>query len=101
MARRAPLIWSSPALEDLDEIASWIARQNAAAAAALVRRALAGVERLRDNPESGRWVPEIPSKIYREVIVPPCRIIYRREGSKVLIVHVFRSERLLRLNRLF
>jgi plasmid stabilization system protein ParE len=101
MARRAPLIWSAPALDDLDEIASWIARENAGASAALVRRALAAVERLRDHPESGRWVPEIPRKLYREVIVPPCRIIYRREGSKVLIVHVFRSERLLRVDRLF
>jgi plasmid stabilization system protein ParE len=101
MARRAPLIWSAPALDDLDEIASWIARENAAAAAALVRRVFAAMERLRDHPESGRWVPEISSKLYREVIVPPCRIIYRREGSKVLIVHAFRSERLLRANRLF
>ena len=101
MARRAALTWAAPALDDLDEIVSWIARENRRAAAELTRRALAGVERLRDHPESGRWVPEIPSKRYREVIVPPCRIIYRREGAKVLIVHVLRSERLLRADRLF
>jgi toxin ParE1/3/4 len=65
-----------------------------------VRRTLAAIERLRDHPESGRWVPEVESKTHREVIVPPCRVIYRRDGAKVLILHVVRSERLLRLRRL-
>lgn len=101
MARRAPLIWSAPALDDLDEIASFIALDKPSAAAALVRRTLQSVERLREQPESGRWVPELENKIYREVIVPPCRVIYRREASKILIVHVVRSERRLRPMRLF
>jgi toxin ParE1/3/4 len=101
MARRVALIWAAPALDDLDEIASWIARQNERAASALVRRVLDALERLRDHPASGRWVPEIGQKLYREVIVPPCRIIYRREGNDVLIVHVIRSERLLDIGKLF
>lgn len=100
MARRASLIWTAPALDDLDEIASFIALENAKAAATLVRRVLAAIERLRDHPESGRWVPEVGSKTHREVIVPPCRVIYRRQETKVLIIHVVRSERLLRLHRL-
>ena len=101
MARRVALIWAAPALDDLDEIASWIARENERAASALVRRVLDALERLQDHPASGRWVPEIRQKHYREVIVPPCRIIYRREGNDVLIVHVFRSERLLDIGKLF
>lgn len=101
MARRIALIWTAPALDDLDEIASWIARENRPAAAALVRKVLDTLERLQDHPSSGRWVPEIRQKLYREVIVPPCRIIYRREGNDVLIVHVIRSERLLNASKLF
>lgn len=101
MAGRAALIWATPALDDLDEIASHIARENPRAAAELVRRVLTAVERLEDHPESGRWVPELPGKLYREVIVPPCRILYRREGAEVLLVHVIRTERLLRADRLF
>lgn len=101
MAGRASLVWAAPALDDLDEIASHIARENEGAAAELVSRALDAVERLREHPASGRYVPEIPGRIYREVIVPPCRIIYRREGAKVILVHVIRSERLLRPDRLF
>ncbi len=98
---RASLVWTTPALEDLDDIASFIARDNAKAASALVQRLLSTVERLQDHPASGRLMPEVPGKIYREVIVSPCRIIYRRDGKQVLIVHVLRSERLLRADRLF
>ncbi len=101
MAERAALIWTAPALDDLDEIASWIARENGKAASKLVRRILDALERLHEHPSSGRWVPELRQKLYREVIVPPCRIIYRRERTDILIVHVIRSERLLDSAKLF
>ena len=99
-ARLASLIWTAPALDDLDDLAAWLALESEAAAATLVQRALDAVERLRRFPASGRWVPELSSRIYREVIVAPIRIIYRRERSSVLIVHVVRSERRLRPQRL-
>lgn len=100
MARRWPLIWAAPALDDLDELASWIALDDPAAAARLVGRILDLLERLSSYPDSGRWVPEVHGKLYREVIVPPCRVIYRREGDSILIVHVLRSQRRLRTGRL-
>lgn len=102
MAEEVEILWADPALSDLDDIASFIAREDPGAAAKLMRRVLTTVERLADHPASGRWVPELlPRKHYREVVVPPCRIVYRREGRDVLIVHVLRSERLLRFDRLF
>lgn len=102
MDKSVELVWTEPALSDLDDIAAFIARENPAAAARLIQRIFATVERLIDHPSSGRWVPELlPRKAYREVIVPPCRIVYRREGRDVLFVHVLRSERLLRVDRLF
>ena len=99
MARRR-LILSAPALDDLVEIASWIALENPAAAAKLVKRMLAVVERLQAYPRSGRWVPEAPGKVYREVVAPPCRVVYRVDGSRVLIVHVLRGEQSLDPGRL-
>mgnify|MGYP001574851828 CR=1 FL=1 len=101
MAKRSRLVWSAPALDDLDDVAAWIAADSPSAAAALVVRSLAAVERLRDHPDSGRWLPELDTRRYREVVVPPCRIIYRREGTTILIIHVVRTERLLRADRLF
>jgi toxin ParE1/3/4 len=94
------LIWAQPALDELDEIAAHIALDKPDAAAQLVSRCLDVVERLVHQPASGRWVPELQERRYREVIVPPCRILYRREGEDVLIVHVLRGERRLRRSRL-
>ncbi len=99
--RQPPLVWTAPALDDLDDFAAWIAVENPTAAGELVQRALEAVERLRRFPASGRWVPELAaSRIYREVIVSPLRIIYRRETppatGAVLIVHVMRGEQQLR-----
>ena len=96
MARLVPLIWTDPALDELDEIAAWIALDDPGAARRFVVRALKAVERLRRFPESGRRVPEARDRTYREVIVGPCRIVYRREGAAILIVHVSRGERRLR-----
>jgi toxin ParE1/3/4 len=98
--RSAPLIWTTPALEDLDDIAAWIALESEQAAGELVQDALDAVERLRRFPSSGRWVPELGGRTYREVIVPPLRIIYRRERSSVVIVHVMRGEQQLQPARL-
>ena len=100
MAPPLALTWSTPALDDFDEIAAFVALDKPAAAEALVQRVLAAVERLREHPASGRRVSELPKTPYREVIVSPCRIVYRREGNTIFIVYVFRGERQLRRERL-
>lgn len=100
MAALLSLTWSGPALEDLDDIAAHIALDKPSAAANLVRKVLTAVERLRKHPGSGRRLPELPKTPYREVVVSPCRIVYRREGNTIFIVYVFRGERQLRRERL-
>ena len=92
----ARLIWSQPALLDLEEIAEYIALDNPPAASRYVRKVFSAVERLKRYPQSGRRPEELPATPYREVIVPPCRVFYRAEKDAVFILHVMRSERLLR-----
>ncbi len=92
----AQLVWTEPALIDLDEIAEYIALDNATAAAKYVQKVFDRVERLATYPNSGKRPPELLRTPYREVIVPPCRIFYRTEKSTVFILHVIRSERLLK-----
>src|SRR4051812_48431763 len=94
--RPLKLVWTAPALEDLDDLAAWVALDSPQAASDLIEAALDAVERLRRFPDSGRWVPELRSRVYREVIVPPLRLIYRREPGSVLIVHVMRGQQELR-----
>lgn len=92
----AEIVWSDPALDQLDEIAEYIALDKPEAASAFVRRAFSAVDRLEQFPESGSMPPEVPNSIYRELYVKPCRIFYRQEGDAVLIIHVMREERQLR-----
>lgn len=92
----ARLIWTEPALADLDEIAEYIALDDLRAAARLVAKVFERVERLERFPNSGRRPTELAETPYREVVVPPCRIFYRVDRELVYILYVMRSERLLR-----
>ena len=92
----ARLIWTEPALLDLDEIAEYIALDDPLAASRYVQIVFDRVERLEAHPKSGKRPPELPRLPYREVVVPPCRVFYRIEGETVYILYVMRSERLLR-----
>jgi toxin ParE1/3/4 len=92
----ARVIWTEPALFDLNEIAEYIALDKMSAARRLVQRVFTCVERLEQFPESGRMPPELEHSKYREIIVGPCRSFYRVDQDKVYIVYVMRSERQLR-----
>ena len=88
----AKIIWTEPALDQLDEIAGYIALDNPVAASQLVVKVFKRVDLLERFPNSGREPLELPDSIYREAICSPCRIFYRREGKNVLILHVMRDE---------
>ena len=96
----AEIVWSEPALGDLDAIADYVALENPIAAAALVKRVFGHVEQLADHPESGSRPQELGRSRYRQIVEPPCRVFYRYDGHKVFILYVMRSERLLRPGRL-
>lgn len=92
----ARLIWTEPALSDLNEIAEYIALDNAGAAKKLVQKVFQKLERLEQHPQSGRKPPELKKTAYREVIVNPCRIFYRVEKNDIYILYVMRAESQLR-----
>ena len=96
----AEIIWSEPALADLDAIADYIALENPVAASELVKRIFGHIEQLVDLPESGSRPQELGKSRYRQIVEPPCRVFYRYDGHKVFILHVMRSERLLRKGQL-
>jgi toxin ParE1/3/4 len=96
----AQVVWSDPALSDLEAIADYIALENPAAASELVKRVFAHVEQLADHPESGSRPSELKRSRYRQIVEPPCRVLHRHDGRSVFILHVMRSERLLRKRQL-
>jgi len=93
----AEVIWTEPALQELDSIAEYIALDNVVAASALVEEVFDKTERLESFPQSGRISPELPNSIYRDVVVPPCRVFYREEENRVFVVYTMGEERQLRV----
>jgi toxin ParE1/3/4 len=92
----AQIIWTEPALSDLNEIAEYIALDKPDAARSLVKQVFSSVDNLEQFPELGRTPPELKLSKYREIIVDPCRIFYRIDQSKVYILYVMRGEMQLR-----
>ncbi|ASU24181.1 plasmid stabilization protein [Vibrio qinghaiensis] len=98
----AEIIWTDPALSDLNDIAEYIALENVVSAKQLVQTIFSKVERLETFPDSGRIPPELEHLSYREVVINPCRVFYKQNDGKVYILFVMRAERDLRkflLNR--
>lgn len=93
----AEVIWTEPALHELDAIAEYIALDNPVAASALVKDVFDKTERLENFPKSGRIPPELPDSVYRELVVPPCRIFYREDEQRVFVLYVMWEERQLRV----
>lgn len=92
----AEIVWTDPALDQLEEIAEYIALDNTDAASGLVKAIFSTVEQLALFPGSGHVSPELPNSIYRELYVRPCRIFYRQDDNVIYIVHVMREEQQLR-----
>lgn len=92
----AEVIWTEPALGDLDAIADYIAIENPVAASELVWRVFAHVEQFEAHPESGSRPPELKRSRYRQIVEPPCRVFCRFDGRTVFVLFVMRSERHLR-----
>ena len=96
----AELIWTEPALHDLDAIAEYIALDNPQAARSLVQRVFKHVEQLMEHPESGSRLPEMQPSRYRQIVEPPCRVFYRYDGVSVFVLYVMRVEMRLGKTRL-
>lgn len=91
----AQVIWTEPALSDLEAIADYIALDKPDAAIRYVQKVFSKTDRLARYPKSGSVPSEIQHLPYRQIIVPPCRVFYRVDGETIFIVHVMRSEQRL------
>ena len=87
------VIWSPSALEDIELIAEYIARDSTDRAALFVERLIQATDRLQHSPFSGRIIPEIEEESCREIIYGSYRIMYRIEREAVWITGVVHSAR--------
>lgn len=86
--------WSPLAVQRLEEIYAFIARDNQKAAAEMIENILSKVESLKSMPSRGRIVPEIKRKEIREIFEKSYRIIYRLDdtGISILTVRSFKQK---------
>ena len=90
--------FAESALGDILEMREWYAEQLVPEVGErFAAEIIARVEALPVNPDMGRMVPEFGVETLRELIHPPFRIVYLRDGMRVRIVRVWRSERLLKV----
>ena len=94
------IIWSPLAVERAAEIAEYISRDNPSAAEKWIDTVFSKVEQLKSFPESGRIVPEINSKDFRELIYGNYRIIYRVEKTQVSILTIRHGKQILPIDEI-
>ena len=96
MARKIAISFAASALGDLEEVLAYYNEQAVPhVGQRLVSGIIADIELLASQPEMGRVVPEFELDFLRELIRPPFRIVYRCDSSRIRIVRIWRSERLL------
>jgi plasmid stabilization system protein ParE len=99
----AEIVWTEPALCDLDSIADYIALDKPVAASRLVQRVFRHVEMLATHPDLGSRIPELRrNSPHRQVVEAPCRVFYRHDPKlkKVFILGVMRGERRFKKSKL-
>jgi toxin ParE1/3/4 len=89
------VVWSPNALDDVDEIAAYIARDSPTYAAAVVEKILDITRNLQNFPLLGRIVPESNEESIRERFVYSYRLIYQVQQETVTIIAVVHEKRLL------
>ena len=92
----ARIVWTEPALQDLDGIADYISLDKPEAAKRFVQRVFERVEQLARHPRSGTVPTELKGTHYRQLVVSPVRIFYRFQKEIVYIVYIMRGEKLFR-----
>jgi len=89
----AQVVWTTPAVEQLQEIVAYVAQYSIDRAEKLNERLLTTADRLELFPQSGRVVPEFGLEHLRELIVRPYRILYTCQEENCAIVAVIHSSR--------
>ncbi|MBR8828738.1 MAG: type II toxin-antitoxin system RelE/ParE family toxin [Gomphosphaeria aponina SAG 52.96 = DSM 107014] len=89
------IIWSSQAVDDVEAIATYIARDSPSYAAAVVKKILDTVRTLEKDPDAGRTLIELTDSSIREQFAYSYRIIYQTQEDTITIAAVIHGKRLL------
>lgn len=94
MNKNYEVFWAEIAEQDLTAIIKYIHSDNPLAARNSLEKIKTSALKLAALPQRGRIVPELLQQgilLYRELVVPPWRIIYRISDSVVFVLSVIDS----------
>jgi len=91
----ARLTWTVQALDDIESICEFIAKDAPRYAQVFATHVFGAAEKIRTFPMSGRMVPEVGQENIREIILGNYRIIYRVGDQEIQVLTVYHSARLL------
>jgi addiction module RelE/StbE family toxin len=92
----AEIIWTESALNDLDDIGEYIAKDSVRYAELTVAKLFESPDILETHPLAGKMVPELQNEAIRQLIIGSYRIIYQVDDDfRIEILTVHRSSRLL------
>ena len=97
----AEVVWTIPALNDLEGILEFIALDKPEAANSLAKKVFERVDKLEEFSKSGTKPKELQATPYRRLVIGPVLIYHRQELDSVFIVHVSRGERHFDLKNIF
>lgn len=92
------VVWSAKAVEDVEAIATYIARDSPSYAAAVVQKLLELANNLNHYPQAGSNVSEFADPAIQEKFAYNYRLIYRISETVVTIAAVIHSKKLLVVN---
>jgi addiction module RelE/StbE family toxin len=92
--------WTPQALDDLEAICLFIARDAPQIAVVFADRTFRATDRLARFPRSGRIVAELDREDIREIILGNYRLIYRIQENEVQVVTVHHGARLLDVGKI-
>lgn len=87
------ILWTEPAIEDLRNLYSYIAKDSEVYASSFVERIILAVEKLTNFPRLGRVVPEADKETVRELLLNNYRVIYRINGELIEMITVIHGRR--------
>lgn len=87
--------WTLQALDDLDAICLFIARDAPQVATLFAHRVFKATERIGVFPRSGRIVPETQNESIREIFLGTYSVIYKIRTDEIRILTIHHGSRLL------
>jgi toxin ParE1/3/4 len=97
----AHLNWTNQSIDDLVNIADFIAKDSKRYAKITINKIKLAARKVKDFPLIGRIVPELSSPELREIIIGNYRLIYFVvDKDRIDVLSVFHTSRLLNLEEI-